>query len=212
MAALRRLSSASIPAGAALTTRRLSSSQLSDTAARRLSVESLSLSPTIPYERRPSGGPLTPRPTLTPTNTPASLNALLAPPSMSRRASTYHDTDKANSGELDNSGGFVSGADIIRRERGVFPRAPSTPRRSVATPSSLYPLLLDGVLRAGRRGRIGRSGESSSRRSPACCRAPTPPWWTRSRDAGLAAEVCCCSFDSFPFPPPCLSFFNTLPT
>ena len=120
MAAIRRLSSAKIPvAGGALTTRRLSSSQLSDTAARRLSVESLSLSPTIPYERRPSGGPLTPRPTLTPTNTPANLNALLAPPSMPRRASTYHDTEKANSGELDNSGGFVSGADIIRRERGV---------------------------------------------------------------------------------------------
>ena len=35
---------------------------------------------------------------------------------MPRRASTYHDTEKANSGELDNSGGFVSGADIIRRE------------------------------------------------------------------------------------------------
>ena len=107
---------------------------------------------------------------------------------MPRRASTYHDTEKANSGELDNSGGFVSGADIIRRERGVFPRAPSTPRRSVATPSSLYPPLLDGVLRAGRRGRIGRSGESSSRRSRGSYRAPTPPWWTRSRDAGLAAE------------------------
>ena len=41
------------------------------------------------------------------------MNALLAPPSMPRRASTYHDTEKANSGELDNSGGFVSGADII---------------------------------------------------------------------------------------------------
>ena len=105
MAALRRLSSAKIPAGAALTTRRLSSSQLSDTAARRLSVESLSLSPTLPLDRRPSGGPLTPRPTLTPTNTPANLNALLAPPPMPRRASTYHDTEKANSGELDNSGG-----------------------------------------------------------------------------------------------------------
>ena len=36
------------------------------------------------------------------------------------------------------------------------------------------------------------------------CRGPTPPWWTRSRDAGLFAEFCCCSFDSSPFPPPCL--------
>ena len=91
---------------------------------------------------------------------------------------------------------------ISSGEKEAFPRAPSTPRRSVATPSSLYPSLLDGVLRAGRRGRIGRSGESSSRRSPASYLAPTPPWWTRSRDAGLAAEFCCCSFDSFPFPPP----------
>ena len=139
MAALRRLSSAKIP-GAALTTRRLSSSQLSDTAARRLSVESLSLSPTIPYERRPSGGPLTPRPPLTPTNTPANMNALLAPssgpgltrtnapanmnellapPSMPRRASTYHDTEKANSGELDNSGGSAAAPNTSREIRFV---------------------------------------------------------------------------------------------
>ena len=91
---------------------------------------------------------------------------------------------------------------ISSGERETFPRAPSTPRRSVATPSSLYPSLLDGVLRAGRRGRIGRSGESSSRRSRGSYRAPTPPWWTRSRDAGLFAEFCCCNFDSSPFPPP----------
>jgi hypothetical protein len=36
------------------------------------------------------------------------MNELLAPPPMPRRASTYHDTEKANSGELDNSGGSAA--------------------------------------------------------------------------------------------------------
>ena len=51
----------------------------------------------------PSSGP-----GLTRTNAPANMNELLAPPSMPRRASTYHDTEKANSGELDNSGGSAA--------------------------------------------------------------------------------------------------------
>ena len=50
---------------------------------------------------------------------------------------------------------------------------------------------------AGRRGRIGRS--RSSRRSRGSCRAPTPPWWTRSRDAGLAEFFVAVLT---PFPPP----------
>ena len=135
------------------TTCALCSSQLSDTAARRLSVESLSLSPTL-LDRRPSA-PLTPRaptppntpaslnallapsvgpggPGLTPTNTPANMNELLAPPPMPRRASTYHDTEKANSGELDNSGGSAAVPNTSREATLRFPR-----RR-----------LLDGVTRA----------------------------------------------------------------
>jgi hypothetical protein len=47
------------------------------------------------------------------------MNELLAPPPMPRRASTYHDTEKANSGELDNSGGSAA-ASNTSRERGRF--------------------------------------------------------------------------------------------
>ena len=58
----------------------------------------------------PSSGP-----GLTRTNAPANMNELLAPPSMPRRASTYHDTEKANSGELDNSGGSAAVPKNIER-------------------------------------------------------------------------------------------------
>ena len=116
---VRRLSN-SVPKGASLTvttTRRLSSSTLSPEllgGERRASAGSLTAPALL---AGPVAGPgITP----TPTNTPANMNELLAPPPMPRRASTYHDTEKANSGELDNSGGYVSGADIIRRERGVL--------------------------------------------------------------------------------------------
>ena len=89
-------------------------------------------------------------------------------------------------GELDNSGGSAA--------------APKTSRERESTLDKDH---------AGRRARVDRS--RSSRRSRACSPGPTPPWWTRSRDAGLFAEFCCCSFDSSPFPPPCL-YHNTLPT
>ena len=59
----------------------------------------------------PSSGP-----GLTRTNAPANMNELLAPPPMPRRASTYHDTEKANSGELDNSGGSAAVPKNIERE------------------------------------------------------------------------------------------------
>ena len=58
-------------------------------------------------------------PGLSRTNAPANMNELLAPPSMPRRASTYHDTEKANSGELDNSGGSAAAPNTSREVRFV---------------------------------------------------------------------------------------------
>ena len=118
---VRRLSN-SVPKGASLTvttTRRLSSSTLSPEllgGERRASAGSLTAPALL---AGPVAGPgITP----TPTNTPANMNELLAPPPMPRRASTYHDTEKANSGELDNSGGSAAAPKTSREGTLRFPR------------------------------------------------------------------------------------------
>jgi hypothetical protein len=178
----------SVPKGASLTvttTRRLSSSTLSPEllgGERRASAGSLAAPALLGLgDRRPSAGPSS-GPGLTPTNTPANMNELLAPPPMPRRASTYHDTEKANSGELDNSGGSAA--------------APNTSREVASIPAPPTARWRNAGDDAGRRARTGRS--PSSRRSRGSYRAPTPPWWTRSRDAGLLAEF----FAAFLTPPP----------
>ena len=104
----------------------------------------------------------------------------LAPPPMPRRASTYHDTEKANSGELDNSGGSAA-VPKKHRERARFVPAPPT-------------RLLDGV-----------QVDGQEQAAPAQADAPAGPIARQrlrgGRGVGTRAflrSFFCGIFDSFP--------------